>query len=250
MAAKTCTSSQFLSIKGLVWAHRCLGMYCLKKTSPAAATDTMELSLPLLLWTIFLKATQISITLFLGIFFEEYETWDVGSLSAHLNIIMATVFQLLEQISILCNGRILYQILLECEEDARPKESEVVCGSVTVFSMERIMTVLFYCSYVVLFFLSMCRAWLVGEKNGEYVIMFVFFPIGVGSMMLTAMLFREVLTIAAKKLSVDFPLDSSFLEGGLAGDDPRLDALEKRIRKVSHRNSLTISPHSSILYRY
>lgn len=143
MAGKPRHSRRPSTLMYNVWALRCLGLYCFKKPTQAAAADTVEICLPLLLWAVFVKTTQILFVIFAILCFEEYEKYDIGSLTTHLNIMAATVSPFLTQCSLVINGKILCQILLECEEDTLLSEREVVIRSVTVFSMEGIMTLLF-----------------------------------------------------------------------------------------------------------
>lgn len=194
----------------------------------------MEISLPLLLWAVFVKTLQILFLLNVRYFVNGNETWDVGTVMTRLNMMAATLFPILAQVSLLFNGRVLCQILLECEEDTYPKERKMISCSVTVFSVEGIMTFLFYCSYAVALSLPILKSWLVYKDFEDAFLSIILFTI-VGGTMLIALLFREVLTVAARQLSVESLIDSSFLRGSLTGLDSRLDTLEKMIRKVSYR---------------
>lgn len=166
--------------------------------------------------------------------FQEEEKSDVGSLLEMLNRLMATFLPLLGQCSLLVNGNKLCQILSECENDVEPEKEKKASSSVTMFSIEGVMSLLFYCSNITAVFLPLVSIGFVPNDMVAYAVVQSFHHSAlVGSMMLTTMLFRELLSITSRKISVDFLLEESFLRRGVAGPDPRLDTLERTIRKVS-----------------
>lgn len=221
------------TLKCLVWVLRCLGLYCFRKPTAAATADTVEISLPLLLWAVFVKILQMSF-LILGRFFNvNYANEEVGFVTTRLNIMIAAISPLLAQSSLLINGKILCQILVICEEDALPAHRKVSC-SATTFSLEGIVTLSFYCSYAVGMLGLLFGTFFDEDKITSAALGCLFVHL-IGTLLLITMLFREVLTIASSQLSADFVLDGSFLlESGVAEPDPRLDTLERKIRKVSH----------------
>lgn len=204
------------------------------KPTSATAADAMEISLPLLLWAIFVKIFQITQTVSDYFRTETRYTGSVGALTANLNVVISTTTSLLGQTVLLINGPILNQILLECEEEASLNRPKDVDRSVTIFSMERIMSLLFYCSFTVGLIAPFFSLALIPDTyKAEIVVFFVHCTTITAGMMLTATLFREVLVIASRKLNVDFLLDENILRGGVAELDRGLDALERTIHKVS-----------------
>lgn len=154
---------------------------------------------------------------------------DVGQLVGLLNFIMLSVFNLIIEIAFISNGKMFCKILSKCEEIAGREEA-----TRTVSTLDRVMTLIFYCSFPVS--VSQHAYGLSTNPmnsityNILYIVWFILFTL---SWMLIPILFREVLGITSRDLTVSIILDES-VRGNVVRLDPRLDALERKIHKVSN----------------
>lgn len=222
------------TLRVLVWVMRFLGLYCFKTSPSSASAKATEISLPFLLWAIFVKAVQISNSIGYVSVMEKYYLVDVGALVTFLIFITSSLICLVTQILLLINGPILVGILRECEEEPYFSRQKSVTSSCTIFSTERTVSVLYYCSCAAGFVVPFIfLPWESAALNIEIVLFFIYTTSIFAGMVLLVLLFREVLTIASQKLNFENNLNESVLEGDDAGLGRRLNVLEKTMHKVS-----------------
>lgn len=231
MEAKPCDPHRQATLKFLIWAFRCLGLLCFK-ASPSASSSA-EISLPALLYTLFLKTFNILITIPVTVHvLGALSVLDVGTLTRNLTFAISTAFHLIGEVTLISKGQLLCQIISECNETAAPKKAKRGNSSWQVFSVEIITTLLFYCSYVVSVSSNIYSMWSDAEiSRVERVVIIARSILYKLSVMLTAVLFRELLSIASERLYVDSSLGESLLQSGDA--ESNLDALSRTIHKVS-----------------
>lgn len=208
----------------LIWAFQSLGLLCFKKPFSLGASGRAELSLPLLLWTVFVKMFQITLTVSM-ILRNTFNLHDVGWLTSYMSIVISAASLIVGQIALIINGPILRQILSECEEDARPR---VDSGGAF---MKNLVSVFFFCSNTTM--VIMLVSTFHTDSDGANIITYhVHAGITIIGMMVTVMMFREVVMSATKKLNVDFlTVDGSSSDSETI--DPRLNMLEGIIQEVS-----------------
>lgn len=232
MAAKPGHARLPSTLKGVVWTLRVLGLFCFKMSSSASE---VELSLPLLLWTLFWKTFHVFQTIsFVSWLLYFFKMGDVGSLSRNLSTVVSLVYSLTIEMVLIIKGPALCRLLSECEETGDQREKRI-SRSVTAFSLEAVMTLLYYCSYAVLASASVYYMW-------SYQVAFLIERLctilriisNYIGLMLIPILFREVLAVTCTELSVDFLLDENFLRGDVVGPNRRLDSLERTIHRVSN----------------
>lgn len=221
------------TLKCLVWALQCLGLLCFKRSPSPAVPDSAEISVPLLLWAIFVKTYQITYIIFIPTNAREYGVSNVGQLTRQVLFMISCISLVVGQISLIINGPILNHILSECEIDICLKE---VRWPLRRFSFERIMTPLFYCSNLAVLFFTLLPYLYIRPGSDLYqnIAFCLFLCPNLASIMLIVILFRELLTIASSKLSVNFlRLDECSCGTDAAGLEPHLYSLERKIHKVS-----------------
>lgn len=216
------------TLRGLVWVLRFLGLYCFKKSPSSASADATEISLPFLLWAIFVKLIQLSQSIVYFVILRRFPLADVASMLSFLSAVIGSWFIFVTQILLLINGPILTEILLKCEEEPCHSRHKSVTSSSTIFSTELIVNLMFYCSCAVglafpfAFLLEVPVAFIMESIFSVFYTVYNF-----GSMVSVVLLFRQVLTIASQKLDFENNLDDDD-----AGLGRRLNVLEKTIRKV------------------
>lgn len=202
----------------------------------------MKISVPLLLWALFIKIVSGTMTASFIITIMSCEgIRDVGMLTTYLHTITSAGFTLIYEISFIINGRILCRILSQCQDNNVQKDASGVGMSMAVFTIEGVMTLVFCCLYLVLVSLKIYIAWEDTFISSFYKTIITFRIVWVIlshlSWMLVPLLFREVLTIAAGDLSDGIHLYESVPRGSVVelkvGSDPRLRAVERTIHKVS-----------------
>lgn len=232
MVAKTRHASRPSRLKYLVLALQALGLYCYRKPT----SDTVEISLPLLLWAIFVRTFEIIQTVTDVSRTHLSYTGNVGAVAEAFSDAVSTAIAMLGQSMLLIKNPILNQIILECEEEdshSMTKQEQVGC-SATIFSTDRITALLFYCSFVVVVYLQFSFINVLPDHMKlEMILFMVHGNAVVVGIMVTAALFREVLRIASRKLDADLLLDERVLQGGAEGLAQCLQMLERTLRKVS-----------------
>lgn len=211
-------------LKFLVWAFQCLGLLCYKRSSSPTAADGAEISVPLLLWVIFVKMFQMSQILSYASFKDVVEKDNVGTLTTNMSVIISISSIIIGHTSLIIKGPILCHILSEFEKDACVRKDK----QDAIISLKNIMNAVFYCSHAAGILITLVT--LRPDTDIRTVIFFVHCSAVVAGMMLTAMLFREVLAIASSKLSVDSPDGCCRSMDGL---NRRLNSLERTVRQVS-----------------
>lgn len=213
-----------------------LGLYTFKRSASTATADAV-ISIPLLLWALFVimfQITQVGAYLHQMSSFLDLNTI-VGSvtlLTEILSSFSALSVSILGQLALLISGPTLNQILSECEEETSLSMMREANDSVPFLSIERITTLLLYCLHARVIFVQFSLARQVPQQfvleTATYMVSTVIIMAGLTVMV---MLFRELLTIASRKLNNGLPLDEDIL-GGAAKLKCRLHALEGTIRKV------------------
>lgn len=230
MVSKTDSPRQ-VTLMRLIWGLRCIGVFCFKISSNA--TSSAEICHLSLLWALFIWTYSVTLSVPITIkILTSLRSLDVGTTTTYMTSWMAKIFYLMSEITLLINGPILCQIISECREIAPHNEKKRSSLSWRVFSVERIMTLLFYCSYAASISSSLNTLWLAGDFSTIETVAVImrFLQIKLSEMLIPIM-FRKLLTTASASLSVDHPQDDSFLQGSDAGTD--LKALESTIHKVS-----------------
>lgn len=234
MVAKARHANRHSTLQYLVWGLQCVGLYCFKRPTTASSANSVEISLPLLLWAVFMKTFQITQILCEYFRPEGRSLHNVDSVTRTLNIMISSGTSLLGQSLLLLNGSMLNQILLECEEEDWLSRLNRNNESASFFSIEKFMTLLFHFSLalgaLVPFFLP---ALMGGVLRADNALLFLHCATIIIGIFLIATLFREVLIIASRKLNVDILLDQICLQDSVIGLDRLLDDLERKIRQVS-----------------
>lgn len=220
----------------LVCAFQCLGLFCFKKSS--SVSFAAEISFPSFLWTLFLKTFNIALTIpIISQVLRYPKVVNIGKLARILASMATMVFHLFAEITIIIKGPVLCHIISECEEIKSKRKENMSRLSRRVFAMERMTTLLFYCSYTVSISLTLYAFWLnVGVSRLDICFILIKTILNKLRGMLTIIMFRKILTTVSERLSVDPSLDESLQRGSDAG--PYLAALGREILKVSNVGKL------------
>lgn len=206
-----------LKLKCLVRACQFLGIWCFRISS---SPTKVVANVPLLLWVIFMMTFQVNGVVYSSITLIEVH---LGFSIGILLFVISSIFLLVGQISFVAHCSTLCQILSACDADAWPKVKESL--------VEKIMTLAFYCSYMLLVPLT-CIYKQDGSVN--QLLSAVFLCLTMSSTMVIIMIFREMLNIAASKVSLDsLCLNEHHLQAGAAEWGPLLYSIERKILEVS-----------------
>ncbi|XP_063865460.1 uncharacterized protein LOC135103342 [Scylla paramamosain] len=222
-----------LKLKYLVRACQFLGIWCFKISPSPASPNRVVANVPLLLWVIFMKTFQVNVILYSSLTMIKFcSEIDVGIMIGWSLFIVSSILLVVGQISFVTHCPTLCHILSECEADAWPKVKE--------FSVEKIMNLAFYCSYVFIIILT----WIYKQdSDASQILDTFFFSLNMISIMVITLIFREMLNLAASNVSINnLHLNEQpfHLHTGAAECGPLLHLLERKILKMEHLRGKTV----------